>query len=49
MEEKIEFKETYPTFKDSLGLESDSGPQSSLNPIISAHNCPNPNISVPIK
>ena len=47
--EKIEFKETYPTFKDSLGLESDSRPQSSLNPFISAHNYPNPITSVPIK
>ena len=46
---KIEFKETYPTLKDSLGPEGDSGPQFSLNPIISAHHGPNPNISVPIK
>ena len=46
---KIEFEETYPTLKDSLGPKSDHGPQPSLNPIISAYNGPNPNISVPIK
>ena len=46
---KIEFKDTYPTLKDSLGPNSDYGPQPSLNPIISAHHGPNPNISVPIK
>ena len=39
----------YPTLKDSLLPESDCGPQSSSNPIISAHHEPNPNIPVPIK
>jgi len=46
---KIEFEEKYPTLKDSLLFKSDHGPQPSLNPIISAHHGPNPNISVPIK
>ena len=46
---KIEFEETYPTLRDSLGPESDFGPQPSLNPIISAHQSPNLNILVPIK
>ena len=46
---KIEFEETYLTLQDSLRPNSDCGPQPSLNPIISAPNGPNPNISVPIK
>ncbi len=46
---KIEFEETYPTLKDSLGPNIDGWPQPSLKPIISAPNGLNPNISVPIK
>ena len=45
---KIEFEETYPTLRDSLGPESDCGPQPSLNLIILANYGLNPNISVPI-
>ena len=46
---KIEFKETYPTLKDSIGPESDSGPQSSLNPIFSVIFCDNHKVSVYIE
>jgi len=46
---KIEFEETYPSLKDSLGPKRDFGPQPSLNPIISAPHGPNQIISVTIR
>ncbi len=48
MTEKIGFEVAYPAFKDSLRPDIDFGPQSSLNPIISAQHGQNCKILVPI-
>ncbi len=48
MTDKNGFEVAYPAFKDSLRPDIDFGPQSSLNPIISAQHGQNCKMSVPI-